>query len=214
MKTHYNRYKYLTSFKKELTLILPAQEAKVPALSQILTQAGLNANEFCEKFNKITKEFSLGTLLPVSVFYTPREKNFEITFRPLHLNLILQQYIQLMLSDTIEIPTKYQINILDLYKTLIIKSFVINEKDPKKLFRCILGTLKSYEYPVEINFNIQEVQLMLRKNIIQKKNINSIINYINIEKEYIKNLESTEEIEEEIQEINKIDFLLEKINEK
>jgi len=178
---HYNRAKYLATFKKELTLILPAQEIKAaPPLSQIFTQVGLNTNEFCEKFNKLTKIFPAGVLLPTSVFYTPKEKNFEICFRPFQLKLILQQYMELITSDSIDIQSKYQIFLIDLYKTLIIKSFIVNEKDLKRLFRSILGTLKSYEYPIEILYTLEDIKEILDRKLISINKLPFLIDNLDL----------------------------------
>lgn len=222
--THYNRQKYLNTFKRELTLILPAQEIKAVApFTQIFTQAGLNTNEVCEKFNKLTKIFPAGVLIPTSIFYTPKEKNFEICFRPFQLKLILQQYMELISSEDSDIQTKFQISILNLYKTLLIKSFILNEKNPKKLLRSIFGTLKSYEFPVEINFELDNFQQMFNNNIINEQQISMLIPYLKVETEdYIEepieeetdknkinlNIE-TVEIKESLEEIDIIDVLLE-----
>lgn len=203
--THYNRQKFLVTFKKELTIILPAQEIKAaPPLSQVFTQVGLNTNEVCEKFNKLTKIFPAGVLIPTSIFYTPKEKNFEICFRPFQLKLILQQYIELITPNSIELQTKYQISILNLYKVLLIKSFILNEKNLQKLLRCIMGTLRSYEYPVEILYSIEDLQKMLNNNILSENELSDFIN------NYILDINITENTDED-QEVDLIDFVINKL---
>lgn len=178
--THYNRKYYLNTFKKELTFVIPAQEVKtLTTLNQHLVKAGINYNDFCEKFDKLTINIPLGVLVPISVFYTPKEKNFELCLRPFQLKYILQQFIILRGFDTFdqESQKKYQITILDLYKALIIKSFIINEKNEKKYFRSILGTLRSYNLPVEILFSVGDFQQMLKKNLIHERQIPFLSNY-------------------------------------
>nr|YP_010576317.1 ribosomal protein L11 [Thecamoeba quadrilineata]UZN43854.1 ribosomal protein L11 [Thecamoeba quadrilineata] len=203
--THYNRKNFLATFKKELTIILPAQEIKaVPPLSQVFTQVGLNTNEVCEKFNKLSKIFPTGVLIPTSIFYTPKEKNFEICFRPFQLKLILQQYIELITPNNVEIQNKYQISILNLYKVLIIKGFILNEKNLQKLLRSIFGTLRSYDYPVEITYTIEDIKNMLNKKIINETQLSSIINNLLLE------IPTDIENNEEISEIDVIDFILDK----
>jgi len=143
----YNRTYYLKEFTKELTMVLPAQELKAaPPFSPILSQYGLNANEFCEKFNKETAIFPAGTPIPTSIFYIPKEKNFNFCFRPFQLKHILQQFVK---YD--EILKIYSINYINLYKTLLMKSDILNEKDIFRIFRNILGTLKSYDRPLLID---------------------------------------------------------------
>jgi len=189
---HYNRFRYLATFKKELTLVLPAQETKaVPPLSQIFTQVGLNTNEFCEKFNNMTKNFLAGTLIPISVFYTPKEKNFEICFRPFQLKLILQQYMDLVILPETN-QSIYKITAINLYRALIIKSYVLNENNLRKLLRSILGTLRSYEFAVQIVFTIEDIQEILKYNILKKEQFVDIIDYI--EKEKSEELNSDENI--------------------
>jgi len=142
----YNRTLYLTEFTNELTMVLPAQELKAaPPFSPILSQYGLNANEFCEKFNKETIIFPVGTPIPTSIFYIPKEKKFDFCFRPFQLKHILQQFVT---YD--EIQKIYIINYINLYKTLLIKSDILNDKNLFRIFRNILGTLKSYDRPLMI----------------------------------------------------------------
>lgn len=194
--THYNRFKFLIKFKKELTLVLPASEAKaVPPLSQTLTQVGLNTNEFCEKFNTMTKIFPVGSLVPISVFYIPKEKNFEICFRPFQLKLILQQYINL-------IDFKYQISILDLFRAVLIKSHVLNESNIKKVLRSILGTLRSYEFPVQIIFSLEDYESAVDLDIINDSNINKISSIILLDNVKETNEEFDEGSSDKVESIN------------
>src|SRR5687768_14277115 len=71
----YNRFKYLKEFKKELCIYLPAQELESTGpLSSILVQYGLNVKDFAEKFNKASNIYPEGLRIPVSIFYTMKEK--------------------------------------------------------------------------------------------------------------------------------------------
>jgi len=183
MTINYNRYKFLKNFKKELTLVLPAQEIKAaPPLSQVLTQAGLNTAEVCEKFNALSKIFPSGSFISTSIFFTPKEKNFEICFRPFQLKYILQQYIQLKGVEFSENSQPfYQISIIDLYKTLQIKSFILNQKNQRKLFNSILGTLRSYDLPVHISFSMQDFEHFIKNNIISDKNLSQFSDHLEYE---------------------------------
>lgn len=199
--THYNREKFLANFKHELKFVLPAQELKsLTTFNQHIVKAGLNYNDFCEKFNKLTENLPTGVLVPISLFYTPKEKNFEICLRPFQLKYILQQYITLrgVEEQDKDIQKKYQITALNLYKSLLIKGFIINEKNLKKYLRSIFGTLKSYESPMEIFFSIQDFQKMLDKKIITEHQINALSCYLdekNLEKLKIQEGEEAEEID-------------------
>jgi len=184
---HYNKKKYLNTFKKVLTFYLPAQELKTATnLNQNLVKVGLNYNEFCEKFNNLTLNFPVGVIVPVSVFYTPKEKNFELCLRPFQLKHILQQYMRL--DD--EPPKRYQITLSNLYKTLLIKSFVLNEKNIQILLRSIFGTLRSYQYPVEILYSLDDIKKIAEiKNI--GKNPGDFLDFENIKSIDIDTVEKT-----------------------
>lgn len=127
-------------------MVLPAQELKpAPPFSPIIAQYGINANEFCEKFNKESVIFPAGTPIPTSIFYIPKDKKFDFCWRPFQLKHILQEYVKF--HETYRI---YSINYLDLYKSVLIKSAVLNDKNHFRVLRNIIGTLKSYERPLVI----------------------------------------------------------------
>jgi len=137
---YYNRIKYLKTFSKELTMILPAKEVKAaPPLSPILTQYGINANEFCERFNKETIDFPAGTLVPISVFYIPKDKKFEFCLRPFQLKFLFQQFVNFNPETN-----QYYINYIDLYKTLIIKSNIMQEENQKKIIKKYFWNFKKF----------------------------------------------------------------------
>lgn len=145
----YNRFKYLKEFKKELCIYLPAQELESTGpISSILVQYGLNVKEFAEKFNKASLIYPAGLRIPVSIFYTMKEKRYTFCFRPLQLKILLEQYI--IFDETRFI---YKINIVDLYKVFLLKKEILNEKDEQRLKRSFFGTLRSFDYPVIIFFD-------------------------------------------------------------
>jgi ribosomal protein L11 len=160
----YNNKPFLQKFSKELTLVLPAQEIKpAPPLSPIIAQFGLSAAEVCDKFNKASIIFPQGVPIPVSIYYTPKEKTFDLSFRPFQLKYILQQYITYK-----EETRKYQIDLLNLYKVLLIKGYILNLdlKQQNVYLRNIIGSLRSYDRPVEIIFSnlFEEKQIDLNEN--------------------------------------------------
>lgn len=144
----YNRFKYLKEFKKELCIYLPAQELESTGpISSILVQYGLNVKEFAEKFNKASLIYPAGLRIPVSIFYTMKDKRYTFCFRPLQLKILLEQYITFDETRFI-----YKINLVDLYKVFLLKKEILNEKDEQRLKRSFFGTLRSFDYPVIIFF--------------------------------------------------------------
>lgn len=156
----YNRIKYLKEYKKELCIYLPAQELEATGpLSSILVQYGLNVKDFAEKFNKASIIYPIGLMIPVSIFYTMKEKRYDFCFRPLQLKTLLGNYVIYDESRFI-----YKIHIVDLYKVFLLKAEILNEKNFNKLLRNILGTLRSFDYPLIIFFDeIQEDNSMSKK---------------------------------------------------
>lgn len=145
----YNRIKYLKEFKKELCIYLPAQELEATGpLSSILVQYGLNVRDFAEKFNKASNIYPAGLRIPVSIFYTMKEKRYDFCFRPLQLKILLEQYVEFDENRSI-----YKINIVDLYKVFLLKMEILNEKNPIKFTQNLLGTLRSFDYPLIIFFD-------------------------------------------------------------
>ena len=156
----YNRIKYLKEYKKELCIYLPAQELEATGpLSSILVQYGLNVKDFAEKFNKASIIYPIGLMIPVSIFYTMKEKRYDFCFRPLQLKTLLGNYV--IYDESLFI---YKIHIVDLYKVFLLKAEILNEKNFNKLLRNILGTLRSFDYPLIIFFDeIQEDNSMSKK---------------------------------------------------
>lgn len=145
----YNRYKYLKEFKKELCIYLPAQELESTGpLSSILVQYGLNVKDFAEKFNKASNIYPAGLRIPVSIFYTMKEKRYTFCFRPLQLKILLEQCITFDENRFI-----YKVHIVDLYKVFLLKKDILNEKNDLRLRSNFFGTLRSYDYPVIIFFD-------------------------------------------------------------
>jgi ribosomal protein L11 len=198
----YNNRPFFEKFTKELTLILPAQEIKpIPPLSPIIAQFGLNAAEVCDKFNKASIIFPPGLLIPVSIFYIPKEKTFDLCFRPIQLKFLLQQFILFNQEKK-----RYQIKLLDLYKVFLIKSNILNLNyyQTKIYFRNIIGTLKSYDHPVEILF---ENSFNNKKNSNNIINLNNILHLLsNFEIPIIKKIENNIQINEEQEEKFDIKF--------
>jgi len=144
----YNRVKYLKDYKKELCIYLPAQELEATGpLSSILVQYGLNVRDFAEKFNKSSNIYPAGLRIPVSIFYTMKEKRYDFCFRPLQLKILLEQYVEFDENRSI-----YKINLVDLYKVYLLKSEILNEKNPDRFKRNLFGTLRSFDYPLIIFF--------------------------------------------------------------
>lgn len=144
----YNRVKYLKEYKKELCIYLPAQELESTGpLSSILVQYGLNVKDFAEKFNKASNIYPAGLRIPVSIFYTMKEKRYDFCFRPLQLKILLEQYVEFDENRYI-----YKINLVDLYKVYLLKLEILNEKDPIKFKRNFFGTLRSFDYPLIVFF--------------------------------------------------------------
>lgn len=145
----YNRIKYLKEFKKELCIYLPAQELESTGpLSSILVQYGLNVRDFAEKFNKASNIYPAGLRIPVSIFYTMKEKRYDFCFRPLQLKILLEQYVEFDETRFI-----YKINLVDLYKVFLLKMDILNEKESLKFTRNLYGTLRSFDYPLIVFFD-------------------------------------------------------------
>lgn len=170
----YNRIKYLKEYKKELCIYLPAQELEATGpLSSILVQYGINVKDFAEKFNKASIIYPAGVRIPVSIFYTMKEKRYDFSFRPLQLKNLLEHYI---IFD--EIRSIYKIHVVDLYKVFLLKIEILNEKNLLKFKRNLFGTLRSFDYPFIIFFDeIDELEDNYYNQIFSTLEINKLNTY-------------------------------------
>ena len=186
----YNRIKYLKEFKKELCIYLPAQELEATGpLSSILVQYGINVRDFAEKFNQESSLYPAGLRIPVSIFYTMKEKRYTFCFRPLQLKILLEQYVEFDENRLI-----YKINIVDLYKVYLLKLEILNEKDMLKFKRNLIGTLRSFDYPLIIFFDdIEDEQHYVKE--FSLKEINRINTYYVEDHEEVNISESSENLE-------------------
>lgn len=170
----YNRIKYLKEYKKELCIYLPAQELEATGpLSSILVQYGLNVKDFAEKFNQASSIYPAGLKIPVSVFYTMKEKRYDFCFRPLQLKNLLEHYV---IFD--EARFIYKIHVVDLYKVFLLKTEILNEKNLLKFKRNLFGTLRSFDYPFIIFFDeINEEDDKYYNQILSLSEINKLNTY-------------------------------------
>lgn len=145
----YNRYKYLKEYKKELCIYLPAQELEATGpFNSILVQYGINVKEFAEKFNKESIMYPPGLRIPVSIFYTMKEKRYTFCFRPLQLRTLLENVVTFDETRLI-----YKLHVVDLYKIFLIRKAILHENNEIRIEGQIFGTLKSFDYPVIIFFD-------------------------------------------------------------
>lgn len=184
----YNRIKYLKEFKKELCIYLPAQELEATGpLSSILVQYGLNVKDFAEKFNKASMIYPVGLMIPVSIFYTMKEKRYDFCFRPLQLKTLLGNFIIYDESRFI-----YKIHVVDFYKVFLLKSEILNEKNFDKFLRNLLGTLRSFDFPLVICFD----EISEEEDIYYNKKL-SVTEIRKVNTYYIDDLDDEEELKEE-----------------
>lgn len=108
-----------------------------------------------------------------------KEKRYDFCFRPLQLKTLLGNFIIYDSSRYI-----YKIHIVDLYKVFLLKTEILNEKNFSKFLRNLLGTLRSFDYPLVIFFDeIQESDFM---NTLSIKDIKRVNTYYIDEEEEIK----------------------------
>jgi hypothetical protein len=102
---------------KQFRLLIGAGEAKVSApLSPTLGQFGISCQEFCQKFNEKTKNFSAGVPLCI-IFSVLNEKKFEFLINSISFKEGL--FAQYLYAN--EGKKGRLINIIDVYKLYIVQ---------------------------------------------------------------------------------------------
>lgn len=120
---------------KQFRLLVGAREAKVAApLSPTLGQFGISCQEFCQKFNEKSKNFTAGTPLCV-IFSVLNDKKFEFIINSISFKEGLFSCVFFNEQRTVRL-----INLVDVYKLFIIQNDLYHRLDSTGM---LFGTLKA-----------------------------------------------------------------------
>ena len=120
---------------KQFRLLIGAREAKVAApLSPTLGQFGISCQEFCQKFNEKSKNFTAGVPLCV-VFSVLNDKKFEFVINSISFKEGLFSHLFFT-----ERGRWRSINLMDVYKLYVVQCEFYHRLDSLGM---LFGTLKS-----------------------------------------------------------------------
>ncbi len=127
---------------KILKLQIPGTQATpAPPLGPVLSQAGVNIKEFCDKFNQATKEFAGIKVNVVVKIYNDRSYNLEI-LGPITSELI-KKYAKIKKgSGTPNIKKVGQLTKEQLKEIAQIKMKELNTNNLEQAMKIIAGTAK------------------------------------------------------------------------
>ncbi|MGX7582454.1 50S ribosomal protein L11 [Candidatus Vidania fulgoroideorum] len=127
--------------KYKIKLMIEAKTAKPSAsINSSLGPKGININDFCKKFNELTKNYNKGDIVPVLLIIN--KKKFKIKLKNPTVSFYLKKFLKIntnILSERKNISVKHDV----IYKIYKKKKLDFNTREKKKIFKTIIGTIKS-----------------------------------------------------------------------
>lgn len=124
-----------------IKLTIEAKNAKPNAsINSALGPKGINVMDFCKKFNSLTKHYKKKDKIPILLIV--KKKKFKIILKNPTVVFYLKKFLKIktnILSERKNIMVTNKL-IFKIYKK---KKFDFNTYEKKKIFKIIIGTIKS-----------------------------------------------------------------------
>ncbi|MGX7589396.1 50S ribosomal protein L11 [Candidatus Vidania fulgoroideorum] len=126
--------------KSVIKLTIEAGKAKPNSIiNSSIGPKGINILEFCKKFNLLTKKYKKGEMIPILLKI--KEKKFKILLKNPTVSFYLKKFLKIK-KDTKKEKIFVNFNIIKkIYK---IKKKDFNTRNKNKIFKTIIGTIKTF----------------------------------------------------------------------